>query len=529
MRRTMPSIKCLLTLAATALVMGACTSKSENRVSPNLPGALLKFVEIHDQAGLNVVHTYHFQRSAHQPMIGGIACADYNGDGYLDLYILAGDIGNYLYRNDAGKGFTEMSKSAGVRAAGGAWSGCTFVDINGDGLLDLFLCGIAGTPVCLLLNNGDETFSDATPGSGLQHFPNDTFCVAFGDYDGDGDLDLFLTQYLSAYTVGDSSLHLWRNDGNAKFTDVSVASGVTKAMTGGVSGIDLSFTPNFVDIDSDGDLDLMITGDLNTNQVLRNDKGSFTVATPDVAPNDHATGAAIGDYDNDGDLDWFVSGISHPGFDGNALFKNDGNGLFEKTSAATGIGSGGWGWGASFGDLDNDGYLDLLQVNGYGTSPVSSFHEFYEDPVRLFMNLKNGRFEERAARHLLIDNKLGRGLVMFDFDRDGDLDVVIQNILGTPSLWRNDGGNRQVHLSVALRYKGKNPFGIGSRVRVTIAGNTQIREIRAGCNYVSQNPAEAHFGFGTEPSVDLLEVIWPDGSITRVENVDTRQHLVVEY
>jgi hypothetical protein len=516
-------------LIPAVLALASCTSKDEGRIASVISGSNLRFTEIHDQVGLDVAHTYHFQRTFYQPMTGGVACADYNGDGYLDLYVLAGDVGNYLYRNDGGTGFTEVAVEAGVRAAGGAWSGSTFADINGDGHLDLFLCGIAGTPVCILLNNGDGTFSDATPGSGLDAINTDTWCVTFGDYDGDDDLDLFLSQYLVEKAAGVNTQHLWRNDGNAKFTDVSIATGVTQALTGGLQVIDMTMTPNFVDVDSDGDLDILVTGDGQASHVLINDNGSFSESTSAGVVQDHATGAAIGDYDNDGDMDWFVSGISYPGLDGNGLFTNDGNGSFTNTTQVSGVGSGGWGWGSSFGDLDNDGFLDLVQVNGYGTSPVSSFNEFFEDPVRLFMNLKDGRFEQRAELYQLVDNQLGRGVALFDFDRDGDLDVFIQNILGTPSLWKNEGGNAAAYLSVGLRYKGANPFGIGSRIRVTVGGDSQIREIRAGCNYVSQNPAEAHFGIADSNIVDLLEVFWPDGSTTEIIDVATRQHLVVEH
>ncbi|MCA8957159.1 MAG: CRTAC1 family protein [Planctomycetes bacterium] len=514
-----------------ALWFGACTDKSEGRISGVDPTNFLRFREVHEAAGISFTHDAHFQRSPTQPVAGGVACADYDGDGYLDLYVIGGDSsGNLLYRNKRDGTFEELSARAGVQLLGGAWSGSTFVDLNGDGHLDLFLCGIDGTAPCILLNKGDGTFADATPGSGLDKVSTNSYCVAFGDIDGDGDLDMFLSQWKVDRGDGHNTQHLWRNDGKAVFTDISDASGVAMAFSGGNAYTDTTFTPNFVDVDNDGDLDLVIAADLGKNRVLINDgRGNFTNITPSDVLSDHATGAAIGDYDNDGNLDWFVSGLSGPGLSGNHLYRNPGDGMFVDVTQAAGVSQGGWGWAASFADLDNDGWLDLVQVNGFGTSPTSAYSQYLTDPTRLFMNNRNGTFTEKSAALQLDDVNRGRGLVCFDFDRDGDLDLFVVNNLGKPSLWRNDGGNIQNYLTVALRYKGGNVQGIGARIAVTANGTTQIRELRSGCNYVSQNPAEAHFGLAAAAVVDSLVVTWPDRTQTTLTNVRSRQHLVVQY
>jgi len=506
-----------------ALLLGACAKKTSR--GPPASAAPGQFTEISAAAGIDFIHGFHKVRGSVQRVTGGVACADFDRDGFPDLYIISGDReGNVLYRNKGNGTFEDVSDKSGARLRGGAWCGATFADLNSDGFLDLFIAGVVDTPPCILINQQDGTFKDATPGSGLDNVKTDSFCVAFGDYDLDGDLDMFLTQWQVARTQTEKTQHLWRNNGSAGFTDVSAETGVSAAFSSGKDNFtDLSFTPNFADTNNDGYPDLLITGDVGTNLSLRNvdfggGKRGFLNITNAVLSSDHAAGAAIGDYDNDGNLDWFVSGVYRAAgsvagpLTGNRLYRNTGDGTFQDMTDVAGVRDGGWGWAASFADLDNDSNLDIIQINGFGTSPVSSFNEFYRDPARIFMSNGDGTFEDKAASLRFDEFGLGRGVVCFDFDRDGDLDIFVANSLGAPRLWRNDLRVVGNYLCVALTYAPGNPRGIGARIKISAGGKTQIREIRGGCHYVSQNPAEAHFGIGSASVIDTVEVTWPDGS-----------------
>ena len=535
-RRITQAIATAILTLALPLMSGACTSKKSGSIVPPNLTPTIQFTEIHAAAGLDFVHGFRSQRSTIQPVTGGVAAADYDKDKDIDLYVLTGDVsGNLLYRNKGDGTFEEVGEKAGVRIAGGAWCGATFVDMNGDSFLDLFVGSVADAQPCVLLNQQDGTFVDATLGSGFENVNADNFSAAFGDYDKDGDLDLFITQWRAVYDKSKPSQHLWANDGKAAFTDVSLTSGITAALASQAQTfVDLSFTPNFVDVNNDGWPDLVITADQGKNTVLINDRlGGFTNATNSVLVSEHASGAAIGDYDNDGDLDWFTSGVyttnkgvSAP-LTGNRLYNNQGDGTFQDHTDLAGVRIGGWGWASSFADFDNDGDLDIIQVNGYGTSPTSNWGEFFRDPARLFMSNGDGTFTEKSAELKLDDLWLGRGIAVADFDRDGDLDIFIANSLGEPSLWRNDGGNRKNYLTVRLQYRAGNYRGIGARIKITAGGKSQIRELRGGSHYVSQNPVEAHFGLGDQTTVDLVEVTWPDGNKTTETGVATNRLLQI--
>ena len=525
--RTSPRGQCQSTaaLVCTALLVGACNSKNEG-----IEGSLtfgMRFTEVHTSAGFDYEHTYRRDRSEFLPIASAVAAGDYDRDGFTDLYISKGDNGgNVLYRNRGDGTFEDVSDGAGVRLAGGAWCGSTFADINGDLYLDIFIGGVAGTPPCILVNQQDGTFLDRTPGSGLDTIQSETYSAAFGDFDKDGDLDLFVTQWNTDRGAGESSQNLWENDGNGVFTDVSIESGVTAALGGYDKDeetvgpfTDYSFTPNFVDVDSDGWLDLVITGDEGKNLVLANNKiGGFVDITEQVLSSPHATGAALGDYDNDGDVDWFASGLFYDlpgaGFTGNRLYSNRGDGTFQDLTDTAGVRDGSWGWASSFADFNNDGHLDLVQVNGYGVHPNGDFNQFYRDSSRLFMNNGDGTFAEESADLRFDDFLLGRGVVCFDYDRDGDIDIFVANVFGEPALWRNDGGNTKNFLTVSLEFLPGNYRGIGSRVTITVAGKDQMRELRGGSHYVSQNPVEAHFGLDEDDVVDKVVIDWPDGTTT---------------
>jgi len=286
------------------------------------------------------------------------------------------------------------------------------------------------------------------------------------------------------------------------------------------------------------DRDLVVAGDFGTSQLFRNrGDGTFEVATTPVISDENGMGSAVGDYDNDGDLDWFVSSIWDPdgipggnwGVTGNRLYRNaspEGGGeiVLEDATDDAGVRRGYWGWGSCFADFDNDGDLDLFHTNGFPAGP-----EFDADPARLFLNRGDGTFEERAEEAGVAAPGQGRGVVCFDVDRDGDLDLFVAQNRGRPLLFRNDGEVASTtdevagttdggttdgghYLAVRLRGARPNTEGIGARITVTAGGRSQLREIRAGINFVSQNPAEAHFGLGDATVVDELRVLWPDGT-----------------
>lgn len=508
------------------------------------------FTEVHEQAGLVYEHRYA------EPVLadwsaGGVAAGDYDRDGWVDLYVVRGDAGpNLLFRNRGDGTFEERGESAGVAVRGARSVGPVFVDFDGDGWLDLFVpallcenkvsyCDDERAPrlgaVKLFRNRGDGTFADVTEQSGLR-FTRDSFSAAWGDYDLDGDLDLFVTHWGDNRPAG-SSEHFWRNNGEGTFTDVSVALGIASAYTFATGEIgDLSFTPNFADLDSDGWPDLLVAGDFRQSKVFRNRNGQeFTDVTTSVISDENGMGAAVGDYDNDGDLDWFVSSIWDPDQDnrennwyvsGNRLYRNRGDGSFEDATDEAGVRAGYWGWGATFADLDNDGWLDLYHVNGWRTDDPNAY-EFHHDPAVLFRNGQKGAFEEIAERVGVADRGQGRGLVAFDYDRDGDLDLFLANIQGPPALYRNELSRESNFVSVRLIGPSPNTEGIGARVWIEAGGLRQMRELRVGSNFVSQDPAEAHFGLGFAAQVDRLRVRWPNGQEQEWQSLPANAWVVV--
>jgi hypothetical protein len=510
------------------------------------PATSLRFVDVTAAAGFTYQHGYSeslvspdgsFDESRH--IAGGVAAGDYDNDGWTDLYVVRGDIGpNLLFRNRGDGTFEEVGEAAGVAIAGAAGSGPAFADVDGDGWLDLLVGGVRGTPVALFRNSGDGCFEDVTAASGLATGA-DTYSAAFGDFDLDGDLDLALAHWNRFVSYDESSQTLWRNEGGFRFVDVSLAAGITAALLRGRdSGFEYTFAPNFADIDTDGWPDLLIAGDFSTSTVLVNRRdGTFADATDrDVITDENGMGPAVGDYDNDGHLDWFVSSVWDPDgvaeenwrVSGNRLYRGRGDGTFEDVTSAAGVRQGFWGWGATFADVDNDGHLDLFHVNGFGRSPTyEPTLAFYADPTRLYLANGDGTFTEQAKPAGIDDTGMGRGVVSFDADRDGDLDLFIANSEQSPRFYRNNGQALGHFLGVRLRGPRANSEGIGARVYLRTGESTQMREIRAGSNFESQDPAEAHFGIGAATHIDELLVVWPGGTSQRLADLAADQRLVV--
>lgn len=475
------------------------------------------FTEITKEAGFDYEHGFVVPLTDDQiddgrRISGGVAAGDVDGDGWVDLYVERGDIGpNLLFRNRGDGTFEEVGAAAGVAVTGEIGSGPSFGDIDGDGWLDLFVGGIDGVAPRMFRNLGDGTFEEV---ESLITSHNNTLSAAWADVDLDGDLDLGLAhwEHILFGCTAPCDGHLWRNDGPSGFTEADGESDLTGFEN------DYTFTPNFADIDGDGWPDLLIAADwLSSRVFLNRGDGTFADVTDDeVITDENGMGAAVGDYDNDGDLDWFVTSIySQPPVadgtkSGNRLYRNAGDGTFEEVSEAAGVRIGYWGWGACFGDFDNDGHLDIFHVNGFRTNPTSDV--WLTDPSRLFLSNGDGTFTESSASVGLEDTGQGRGLTCFDFDRDGDLDLFVANNSQAPAFYRNDGGNARNFLNVRLRGDGGNRLAVGARVEVTAEGVTQMREVAAGSNFQSQQPLEVHFGLGDATEAEV-RVRWLSGTI----------------
>ena len=521
---------------------------------PDAVAEIPRFTDVTVGSGIEFAYGYVNPTLGSEPETfgGGAAAGDYDGDGLVDLFVVRGDIGpNLLYRNLGGNRFEELAEYAGVANTKSALenyrhSGPTFADVDGDGDLDLFVGGLEGDPAFLFRNEGDGIFTNATADSGLHAITSrHTLSAAFGDYDLDGDLDLFLTHWGTQREAGAAvaTEHLWRNDtagGTIRFTDVSVGAGIAPDIIDpapvGSSGdprydYDYTFTPSFARMDADRYPDLVIAADFKTSRYFRNNgDGTFRNATDPAQIKDrNGMGSALGDYDGDGDLDWFVTSIwSVPDENGeqryelgNRLYRNDQGTLVDATEGA-GVRDGGWGWGACFEDFDNDGDLDIYHTNGW-TEPFPP-SDFDVDTSRLFIGSGDGTFTDMAAEAGIADSEQGYGVVCADFDNDGNVDILQlhRNRTNAATLWRNEGTGAN-YVRVRLRGRAPNTEAAGARIRATTDATTQMREIILGSNYTSQNPALRIFGLGSATQVDTLEVEWPDGETTIRRNVTAGQ------
>ena len=525
---------------------------------PSPPAFEVRFTDVTPASNIRYQHGYLNPLATDPDAFGGgVAAGDYDDDGLVDLFIVRGDIGpNLLYRNLGDNRFEELAEYAGVANTKSALenhrhSGPAFADMDGDGDLDLLLGGLEFDPAFLFRNNGDGTFADVTAGSGLDTIGSRyTVSAAFGDYDLDGDLDLFLTHWGTPRAVGArvNTEHLWRNDtagpqAPIRFTDVSLAAGIAPDIidpepvnSGAAPGFDYTFTPTFARMNQDRYPDIVVAADFRTSMTFMNNAdGTFRNTTDRrVIVDRNGMGSAVGDYDNDGDLDWFVTSILSVPDDagertftlGNRLYNNALGQLLDVTDGA-GVGDGGWGWGACFADFDLDGHLDIYHTNGWPRPFEPS--AFDRDESRLFLSAGDGRFFERAEEAGVADTEMGYAIVCADFDNDGDVDVLqAHRGPGGATLWRNDLEDAR-YLRVHLTGQAPNTEAAGARVRVVAAGRTQMREITIGSNFTSQNPTTQVFGLGNATRAERVEVEWTDGTLTIRRNVAAGETLAFDY
>ena len=478
----------------------------------------------------------------------GAAFFDYDGDGWLDVFLVNGttlegfpkgqEPTNHLYRNKRDGTFEDVTAKAGVGASGWGQGVCTG-DYDNDGHEDLFVTYYGQNR--LYRNGGDGTFQDVTTRAGMTSARTrwGTGC-AFLDYDRDGRLDLLAANYidldLATAPTPDSGLCrykgvpvacgppglpggknvLYRNKGDGTFEDASQRAGILKAS--GTYGLGVST----LDFDDDGWVDAYVANDSNPSTLYRNNRdGTFTdvaVAAGCAYSQDGkpqaGMGVAIGDYDRTGTMDIFKTNFAG---DTSTLYANNGDGFCEDRTFAGGIGiNTRWlGWGVGFVDLDNDGWLDLFLVNGHVYPEVAQLktEAAYAQRKVVYRSLGTGRFEDVTERlgPPASTPKAGRGSAFGDYDNDGDVDVLINNVHDTPDLFRLETDARNHWLSVKLVGTRSNRSAIGARVRCTAGGVTQVGEVRGGGSYISQNDLRVHFGLGAATAVDSLEVRWPSG------------------
>lgn len=540
--------------------------------------SVLRFVEVGSSLGVSVDYDIDDDAAADYldehtgfagdvvRMAAGMAVGDYNQDGWPDLFILRGSDSAQLLVNVQGV-FLDVTEQRELDVEG-LLSGPALADFNSDGYPDLLLPSIEPDRLQLLLNEEGDAFDVFD--SGLEAtLP--TLGFAIGDADSDQDLDLFALRYgqvtvLDATAEEGRSELFWVNDGDAEFSDetasldtplVLLPQGASpndagaELSDGGSSresiaqGFELATQGNFADIDGDGDSDLLLTQDFGGSAVMENrgDLSFRDISDRDELGTEPAKGAAVGDYDNDGDLDWFVSGIyaqradAFEVFEGNRLYENDGDGNFRDATEDSNLEEGSFGFGACFADFNNDSLLDIFQVNGWGflnPEVEEEAEEFTDDVASLFIQdiQDPGEFTEVADGARIEDDGEGRGVVCFDFDRDGDIDILIQNVGGETSLYENqlnpEQGSGANWLSVRLEAPLPNRDAIGARIWVTTGSITQMREVQIPQGYASQGWLAAHFGLRGVFEVDELRIEWPDGADdTIVEGVRTNQALVL--
>ena len=539
--------------------------KAQPRGKPSGRPFLARFTDVAKQAGLTepIIYGGLDSKSYIVEVVGcGAAFIDFDNDGWVDLFVLSGTklegdppgVTNHLYKNNRDGTFTDITKKAGLVRAGWA-SSVTVGDYDNDGFDDLFITYYGHN--VLYHNNGDGTFSDVTRKSGLEQT-----AVRYGsgctwvDYDRDGRLDLFVANYLSttldklpkpgenpdctwkgvAVNCGPRGLptgfvQLFHNNGDGTFTEVSKQSGVSAAAGS------YPMTTVAADYDNDGWPDIYVACDSTPSWLFHNQHdGTFReqalergVALSEDGLEQAGMGVGIGDYDLDGNLDIFKTNFAD---DTNVLYHNDGKGNFDDVTIRSGLGveTRYVGWGTGIVDLDNDGFPDLFVATGSVYPEVEKKVPAYpfRTPRLVFRNLGDGRFEELSeeAGSGIVEPHASRGCAFGDFDNDGDMDVLVINLNEPPSLLRNDLSGSGHWLKVLLIGVKSNRSAIGSRVTARYGNRVQAQEVLAQSSFYSVNDRRMHFGLGAE-TVAHLTVRWTNGNVDTVPNVAAEQLVVI--
>jgi hypothetical protein len=536
------------------------------KVPSGAPTSYPELVDVTASTGINFDHlSSPEQKFIVESMSGGVALIDYDRDGWPDIYFtnaqtvemaLHGQKArSALFHNNHDGTFTDVTDKAGVGYP--CWAmGASVGDYNNDGWPDLLVTCFGG--VILYRNNGDGTFTDVTKEAGLSSDHMWATGAAFGDYDGDGWADLFVSHYvdfhlddMAAFGSSDSckymgidvqcgprglkgsSDNLYHNNQDGTFTDVSKKSGVGDEKDG------YGLTAIWSDFNNDGKLDLFVTNDSQPNYLYQgNGRGMFEEAglTSGVGLSESGArqanmGIAVGDYLHTGRMSVV---ISHFDNEYAAFYRNDGGMSFTDVAAPSGIGRGtrGYvGWGDAFVDFDNNGWQDIFIVNGHVYPQVDEMRSDlkYLEPKLLFLNQRNGMFKDisKSAGAAIRIPQVSRGMAIGDLFNDGKLEAVIENLKGQPMILRPEGGRQNHWISFQLEGVRSNRLALNARIRATAGDLVQLGEVISGGSYLSQNDLRIHFGLGGHQRVDSARVLWPDGKIETLTNLAADRFYIV--
>ncbi len=547
-------------LAVVTLLAGPLAAAPPRPAARDTP---VVFTDITKATGITFSHSSAPENKyIVESMSGGVALFDFDHDGWLDVYLAnsptvataAENARSALWRNNHDGTFADVTARAGVGDVGWAM-GVSAGDFDNDGWTDLYVTCFG--PNHLFRNNGDGTFTDVTAHAGVGDSRWSTGS-AFGDYDNDGKLDLFVANYvdlrldaLPAFGEGRNCVFrglpvqcgprgltgagdsLYHNNGDGTFTEMAAAAGVSDAARRFGMGV------AWCDFNEDGWIDLYVANDSGPNYLYRNngDK-TFTdvglasgTALSDDGKEQASMGVTIGDYDHRGRSSIFVTNFSD---EYNAFYRHEKDFIFTDASYATRTAKPSLpfvGWGTEFFDYDNDGWLDLMVVNGhvYPQADRAGGEYAYRQRKLLYRNDRDGTFSEiaRESGEALSTPAVSRGAAFGDIDNDGDIDVVINNLDGPLTVLRNDGGNRNNFLVLDLLGRKGNRSAFGARVKVIAGDLVQVAERRSGGSYLSQNDTRLHFGIGSRQGIDRIEIRWPGGGVQSIGSVPANRFITV--
>jgi len=561
----------IVSLLASAFVSAHIHAQRSSIASSQKHGAppvsFPNFVDVAAESGLDFHLTCGGPEKHYlmESMCGGIAVLDYDNDGWMDILLIDGSTvedvrmskchASKLYRNNHDGTFSDVTANAALTHCG--WSfGVAVGDYDNDGWEDLYVTYLNGG--ALYHNNRNRTFTDVTAKAGVENLGKWGTSVAFGDYDNDGYLDLYIANYVDIdldhlpefgsgpfcqyrgipVSCGPRGLkgardRLYHNNGDGTFTDVSEKLRIDPNSYYGLGVL-------WLDYDRDGCLDLYVANDSSPSLLYHNNcKGGFTevgiaagVAYSSDGREEAGMGIDTADYDHDGWPDIVKTNFSD---DSNNLYHNNGNGVFTDFAGPAGIGPISipfLGFGVKFFDYDNDGWEDLFVANGHVNPQVDgqSFGVTYAERPFLFHSLRDGQFEELGQKSgsALTTPRVARGLAAADFLNNGHQDLLASMLDGAPVLLRNTRQGTDHWLRVKTVGSRSNRDGFGAIIQVQAGALVQTQEIRANSSFESASDPRAHFGLGAATRVDTITVRWPSGAVDIVKNADANQEVTIQ-